>query len=158
MQQFNPDKFLRAQNKPAMGYATALMEIKQGEKDTHWIWYIFPQLVRLDLSEASFYYALQNLDEARQYLEHPVLGTRLREISQALLAHKNKSIKSILGPIDAKKVKACMTLFDIVEPNSVFEQVLNTFYKGEVDVYTAVKATSQLSPRKVFTFYGKERS
>ena len=126
-------RFLDAQDSGWNGYDEALREIKAGLKTGHWIWYIFPQLRGLGHSRMSHYYGITNRQEAEAYLNHPVLGKRLREITVALLEHSDKSADSILGNIDALKVKSCMTLFDCIAPKDIFEKVLNSFYNGERD-------------------------
>ena len=126
-------RFIDAQDDKWDGYATALSEIKAGRKVSHWIWYIFPQLRGLGHSRMSHYYGIADRQEAEDYLNHPVLGTRLREISEALLTHTDKSAESILGGIDALKVKSCMTLFDCISPDDIFSEVLDSFYNGERD-------------------------
>lgn len=129
-QDFDLDRFLKAQ---AQDYETALMEIYDGEKESHWIWYIFPQLKGLGHSYNSEYYGLDGREEAEAYLNHPVLGARLREISQTLLQHQGKSIYSIMGSsIDVLKLKTCMQLFDSICPNDVFDEVLDAFFMNEI--------------------------
>ena len=128
-------RFLWAQ-KGTFGYTIALKEIKNGEKESHWIWYIFPQLRGLGFSSFSNYYGLSDLDEAKAYLNHNILGKRLQEISKALLEHQGKSIEEIMSPLDDMKVRSCMTLFDLVSPNDVFAEVLEAFYCGSRDEQT----------------------
>lgn len=127
------DRFVEAQDDVWAGYDVALAEIEQGRKMSHWIWYIFPQLRGLGHSRRSHFYGIADRKEAENYLAHPVLGPRLREISEALLANTNKSARAIFGDIDAQKVKSCMTLFDSISPNDIFADVLNSFYNGERD-------------------------
>lgn len=127
---FNLQRFLTAQQRD---YAQALCEIKNGLKQSHWIWYIFPQLKGLGHSYNSEYYGLDGIDEARAYYDHPVLRERLIEITTALLEHKGKSAVDILSPIDARKVKSCMTLFWLASGNPLFKSVLETFYAGQMD-------------------------
>jgi len=127
------ERFVKAQERD---YATALAEIRSGFKSSHWIWYVFPQLRGLGMSSMSEFYGIAGLDEAKAYLAHPVLGARLREISAALLAHTGQTAWSILGEIDALKVCSSMTLFDAVEPDSIFRQVLDAFYEGRRDEKT----------------------
>lgn len=134
---YHLERFIDAQNRElGFGelrrsvYAQALGEIMQGEKSSHWIWFVFPQLVGLGHSRRCAYYGISCRDEAAAYLENPILGERLREISLALLNVRNKSAVEILGYIDAQKVNSCMTLFDIVSPNDVFDKVLAKYYKG----------------------------
>ena len=109
------------------------MEITAGEKQGHWIWYVFPQLKGLGMSWTSEFYGIADLDEAKEYLAHPVLGARLWEISSALLKHRQKSPRAILGYPDDLKVCSSMTLFDLIEPNGVFAEVLDVFYGGRRD-------------------------
>lgn len=129
----NIERFVEAQNNPWVGYDLALAEIEGGRKKSHWIWYIFPQLRGLGHSRRSHFYGIADRKEAKNYLAHPVLGPRLREISEALLANTNKSAVAILGEIDTQKVKSCMTLFDCISPNDIFSDVLDSFYNGERD-------------------------
>ncbi len=126
-------------------YNRALGEIRHGKKQSHWMWYIFPQIAGLGFSETAKYYALHNLDEARDYLEHPVLGSRLIEISKALLAIEGKTANQILGSPDDLKLHSCMTLFSQVESaDPVFEAVLERYYGGQPDQRTL--ALLQRSP------------
>lgn len=128
------DRFLAAQESM---YETALKEIKNGEKESHWIWYIFPQLRGLGRSQMAFTYGINGLDEAKAYLDHPVLSARLIEISTALLTHKGKNIKDIMGDIDALKLRSSMTLFALIsDDSSLFRQVLINFYNNKFDRQT----------------------
>ena len=134
------DRFLEAQERM---YETALKEIKNGEKESHWMWYIFPQLRGLGRSQMAYTYGINGLEEAKAYLDHPVLSARLIEISEALLKHKNQDIENILGDIDAMKLRSSMTLFALIsEENSVFHQVLDCFYDGKMDKQT-IKLTKK---------------
>lgn len=126
-------RFIDAQDSKWSGFNTALREIKAGRKTSHWIWYIFPQLRGLGHSRMSYYYGITGSTEAEEYLSHPILGARLREITTALLRHKNKRPEAILGSIDAQKVRSCMTLFDCISPEDIFAEVLDTFYNGQRD-------------------------
>lgn len=126
-------RFIDAQDSSWSGYDVALGEIRSGRKSSHWIWYIFPQLRGLGHSRNSHYYGIADRQEALDYLNHPVLGCRLREITEALLAHSGRSARSILGGIDALKVRSCMTLFDSIAPNDIFDTVLAAFYDGDRD-------------------------
>lgn len=121
-------RFIEAQND---SYDQALKEIINGRKLTHWIWYIFPQMKGLGFSYNSEYYGVTSLQEARDYLENELLRKRLFEITESLLMHKGKDIESIMGDIDAMKLKSSMTLFDAVQPGSIFGEVLDEFYGGE---------------------------
>lgn len=110
---FDLARFERAQ---AADYAAALAEIRAGAKRSHWIWYVFPQLRGLGASPASHLYGLTGLAEARAYLAHPVLGMRLRECVQALLAVPGGDAARVLGPVDAMKLHASLTLFQAAAP------------------------------------------
>lgn len=131
---FNLQRFVVAQRG---SYERALGEVKNGRKITHWMWYIFPQIAGLGESDMARKYAIGSLDEAREYLTHWVLGPRLREISAACLAHRDKTAKEIFGSIDTLKLCSSMTLFaQVAEPGSVFEQVLDVFFDGKPDEKT----------------------
>ncbi len=118
-------------------YDTALSEIREGSKKSHWIWYIFPQLKGLGKSYNSEYYGLANIDEARKYLNHPLLGKHLTEITEALLELKGNDPVKVMGRIDALKLKSSMTLFaEVSEKGSVFHQVLDKYFNGERDELT----------------------
>ena len=125
---YDLERFVEAQN---MVYDMALREIKEGQKRGHWIWFIFPQIKGLGHSYNSEYYGISGAKEAKAYLEHPFLGARLREISQAMLDCGNPSADDILGFPDVLKVRSCMTLFDMVSPNDIFKQVLDKYYEGK---------------------------
>lgn len=126
--QHHLQRFLSAQERD---YPIALREIQNGCKQSHWIWYIFPQIKGLGFSYNSQFYGIANRQEAEAYLAEPTLNARLREITLALLEHKDKTVQQILGRTDAIKVKSSMTLFDIMSPNSIYAEVLNTFYNGQ---------------------------
>lgn len=127
-------RFLDAQ---ANDYPTALAEIKNGRKRSHWMWYIFPQIQGLGFTETSRYYAIKDAAEAAAYLQHPVLGSRLAEICQALLAGAGTDANRILGSPDDLKLKSSMTLFAAVPGASpVFTAVLAKFFAGVKDSKT----------------------
>lgn len=127
-------RFLDAQNQT---YLKALAEIRQGHKDSHWMWYIFPQLQGLGRSETAKFYAIADLDEAAAYLGHPVLGKHLIEISQALLQYKGKTAQQILGTPDDMKLRSSMTLFaNVPDADPVFEAVLAHYFDGLQDELT----------------------
>lgn len=130
------ERFVQAQD--AYGtYNTALHEMELGEKRSHWIWFVFPQLEGFGRSYNSQYYGLDGLEEAKEYYSHPVLGKRLLEITSALLNHTGKDVVGLMGShIDAVKLRSCMTLFDAIAPNSVFQQVIDTFFNGRKDQRT----------------------
>lgn len=125
---FDLNRFLEAQQ---LDYPLALKEIKDGLKRGHWIWYIFPQIKGLGHSYNSEFYGISSKEEAKAYLDHSVLGPRLREITQALLELNNKTADDILGYPDVLKVRSCMTLFDLVSPNDIFNEVLYKYYEGQ---------------------------
>ena len=130
------DRFIHAQDDFG-GYEEALREMKSGQKTGHWIWYIFPQVRGLGHSYNSMYYGIKSLDEASAYLAHPVLGARLKEITTALLTHKGEDIYSVMGSrIDAVKLRSSMTLFDLVAPKDIYDEVLAEFYEGKRDQRT----------------------
>ncbi|WP_333874136.1 DUF1810 domain-containing protein [Methylobacter sp.] len=118
-------------------YANVLAELKNGRKRTHWMWYIFPQIDGLARSTTSKHYAIKSLEEARQYLNHPVLGKRLLECAEAVFAVEGRSIPEIFGYPDNLKLKSSMTLFAYVSaPCSVFARVLDKYFNGERDALT----------------------
>lgn len=125
------NRFLDAQAGGA--YERALGEVSCGRKESHWIWFVFPQLKGLGMSEASEFYGIESIGEAREYLAHPVLGRRLREISEALLGQSEGDPERIFGWPDVLKVRSCMALFDLLEPGKAFAEILDRFYGGERD-------------------------
>ena len=127
---YNLERFVEAQK---LYYEQALQEVQDGMKRSHWIWFIFPQLAILGHSWNAKYYGISGYDEAAAYLKHPILGVRLREVTNALLVHRDMSATDIFGGLDAMKVRSCMTLFDAVSPDDIFEQVLEVFYDGTYD-------------------------
>lgn len=116
-------------------YFTALSEIKSGKKKRHWMWYIFPQIAGLGFSKTSRFYAIKNLDEAKEFVNHPILGKRLKEITNELLKLKEDNANKIFGSPDDMKLQSCMTLFSIADnhPDNIFEEVLCKFYNGKPD-------------------------
>ena len=125
------ERFIKAQNG---SYEKAFTEVSNGRKRSHWMWYIFPQVAGLGFSETSRYYAIKNLDEARAYLHHPVLGPRLIEICRALLELDSNNAGDIFGSPDDMKLRSSMTLFAEVEnTDKVFILVLDKFFKGLED-------------------------
>ncbi len=106
-------------------------ELSSGRKTTHWIWYVFPQLESLGRSQIARHFGLGGLDDAAAYMAHPVLGPRLVEAASLLFTHKGTGPETILGPVDALKVRSCMTLFEATEEApQVFSDVIDTFYDG----------------------------
>ena len=127
-------RFREAQDRD---YASALAEVKEGCKRSHWMWYIFPQIAGLGSTDTSKHYAIKNLQEATDYLMDQELGYRLTEICKALLALDTDDAHYIFGSPDDLKLRSCMTLFDAVPATfPVFAQVLDKFYNGERDQQT----------------------
>jgi uncharacterized protein (DUF1810 family) len=127
-------RFVHAQ---ADVYDTALTELRRGRKASHWMWFVFPQIAGLGLSPMSQRYGIASLEEARAYLEHPVLGPRLRECAEAVLAVGGASAEDIFGSVDAKKLRSSMTLFHRAAPHeAVFREVLERHFRGEADTRT----------------------
>lgn len=125
------NRFVLAQ---AGAYERALAEIRAGRKRSHWMWYIFPQITGLGFTSMSRRYAIRSLDEARAYLDHPVLGQRLVECAEAALGVEGRSAREIFGSPDDLKLRSCATLFGAVTPpDSVFARLLDRFYEGERD-------------------------
>lgn len=135
MKEYDLSRFITSQQ---TDYPTALAEIKSGKKTTHWIWYIFPQIKGLGQSSNSVYYAIQSLEEARQFLAHPYLGANLIEISKALLELESNNPVGVMGShTDAVKLRSSMTLFSIAdETQPVFQAVLDKFFGGKPDSQT----------------------
>lgn len=128
---FDLDRFVKAQDTEMYTYADALNEIKEGHKQGYWIWYVFPQIKGLGHSYMSEFYGIASIEEAKAYLGHPVLNKRLRDITQAFLNSSNQSAFNVLGFPDVLKVQSCMTLFDFVSPNDIFNDVLDKYYEGK---------------------------
>ncbi|MGN8259328.1 DUF1810 domain-containing protein [Pseudomonas sp. SMSB3] len=127
-------RFIDAQN-PV--YDHVLQELQAGRKRSHWMWYVFPQLKGLGHSAMAVRYGLEGAEEARAYLDHPVLGPRLRTCVGALLEHSGKTAKQILGSPDDLKLRSCLTLFGQVAPEDpLFQLALMQFYDGEPDRLT----------------------
>lgn len=114
-------------------YQRALYEVKTGRKCSHWMWYIFPQLKGLGRSSTSSFYGIAGLKEAQDYLSHPVLGARLKEISKVLTELPSNDAHAVFGSPDDMKLRSCMTLFDFVSPNDVFSTVLDKYFVGNKD-------------------------
>ena len=128
------DRFVSAQEHI---YQTALSEIQDGKKLSHWIWYIFPQLRGLGHSYRSEYYGIENIDEAKSYLTHPILGARLLEITEVLLKLNENDPLKVMGSPDDLKLKSCMTLFAYISENdSIFHRVLDKYFGGARDERT----------------------
>jgi uncharacterized protein (DUF1810 family) len=126
---FDLARFVEAQ---APAYASALAELRAGAKRSHWMWFVFPQVAGLGSSPMAQRFGIIGLPEARAYLEHPVLGARLRECATALLDLGTSDAEQVLGGIDALKLRSSMTLFALGAPDEpLFQDVLDRFYDGE---------------------------
>jgi uncharacterized protein (DUF1810 family) len=118
-------------------YERAFAELKAGQKRTHWMWFIFPQIEGLGSSPTARRYSIKSMEEARQYLNHPVLGKRLRECAEAVVALKGGSVSEIFGYPDDLKFKSSMTLFEkVAGPGYVFSLALDKYCRGERDTTT----------------------
>ena len=128
------ERFLAAQ---ANSYATALAELRAGAKQSHWMWFIFPQIAGLGHSAMSRRYEISGLDEARAYLAHPVLGPRLHACVDAVTGWAGqRSVQTIMGGIDAVKLRSSLTLFEAVDGGGVFAGALEQLFGGERDAAT----------------------
>jgi uncharacterized protein (DUF1810 family) len=131
------ERFVEAQDTGGT-YGRALQELRTGQKRSHWMWFVFPQLAGLGRSPTAQRYAISSLEEAQAYLMHPVLGPRLLESCDALLAVPDRSAQEILGGVDAMKLRSSMTLFARASPGqAVFGAVLQRFFGNEGDQVTA---------------------
>ena len=131
---FDLSRFISAQEGI---YDRALAELRDGLKRSHWMWYIFPQVEGLGHSPTTRLYSIKSLEEARQYLAHPVLGPRLLECAKAVLAVQGRSAADIFGHPDDWKLQSSMTLFELVSgPESVFGRILDKYYQGKRDTRT----------------------
>ncbi len=140
--EYNLLRFILAQNQT---YSKALEEIKNGKKVTHWMWFIFPQIRGLGMSDMSYTYGIEDLDEAKAYLSHEELGARLVEISTELLKLEENDAEVIFGDVDAMKLKSSMTLFALASgENSVFHKVLEKYFNSEIDSRTSGIIFSQI--------------
>ena len=127
-------RFVDAQEQ---AFDNVLTELKRGRKYGHWIWFIFPQLKGLGLSPTSEFYGITSLDEAKAYLQHPVLGPRLVQCTELAIAIQSSDAEEILGQIDAMKFRSCMTLFAAADPGQrLFSQALEKYFAGEGDPLT----------------------
>ncbi len=133
---FDLDRFVRAQNAGGT-YAQALAELRNGRKVSHWMWFVFPQIAGLGRSSMAQRYAISSVAEARAYLAHPVLGSRLLEATSAVVERTGLSAEQVFGGIDAVKLRSSMTLFAAADPTQpVFTQVLESFFGGSTDAAT----------------------
>ena len=129
----NLERFIEAQERD---YESALEEMKNGKKETHWIWYIFPQLKGLGMSYYADYYGIEDLEEAKAYFENEYLRNHLLEITKAILSIPTNNIKNVMDPPDDLKLKSSMTLFYEATKNEIFKQVLEKYYEGKLDEHT----------------------
>jgi uncharacterized protein (DUF1810 family) len=128
-------RFIAAQEKK---FDQALSEIISGRKLGHWMWFVFPQLKGLGISETSTKYSIQNLKEAQEYLNHPILSARLLQITSELICLEENNALKVFGFTDSKKLKSSLTLFSIVDssPESIFKKAIDKFFDGEMDERT----------------------
>ena len=131
---FDLNRFLQAQEDD---YEQALSEIVSGRKRTHWMWYIFPQIDGLAFSSTSKRYSIKSVEEAKAYLEHPILGPRLLECAEAVIHLEDQSATEIFGSPDDLKLRSCATLFAcVLPPGSVFDRLLTKYYRSGRDEKT----------------------
>ena len=131
------DKFVEAQ---AATHAQALAELRHGTKRSHWMWFVFPQIAGLGTSPTSQHYAIAGLDEARAYVQHPVLGPRLIEAMRAVLDVEGKTAADIFGTPDDMKLRSCATLFAAAEPvEPVFQRIIDKYFGGHADPLTTAR-------------------
>lgn len=131
---FDLARFVEAQTDD---YPAALAEVRAGHKQTHWMWYVFPQLAGLGFSPTATRYAIQSRAEAEAYLAHPVLGPRLREIAAAAAGVEGRTATEVFGTPDDLKLRSCATLFAAVSPpGSVFHRLLDSYFQGQPDPRT----------------------
>jgi uncharacterized protein (DUF1810 family) len=130
---FNLKRFVEAQESV---YRDVVSELRQGQKNTHWMWFIFPQIAGLGVSSISIFYAISSASEAEAYLLHPILGQRLKECTNLVLDTRSKSAKEIFGSLDDLKFRSCMTLFAKVSNEKLFLSALGKFFDGKFDLQT----------------------
>lgn len=130
---YNLERFVQAQN-PV--YQQVCAELAAGRKTSHWMWFVFPQISGLGSSPMSQHYAIASLKVARAYLDHPLLGARLRDCTQAVLAVEGRSAHEIFGTPDDLKFRSSMTLFDVASPEDIFHAALDKYFNGEGDQLT----------------------
>ena len=140
---YNLERFVAAQDADGT-YQSALDELRAGRKTSHWMWFVFPQIAGLGQSPTSRRYAISSLAEAAAYLEHPVLGPRLREAAQILASLKGRGADQIFGGVDAMKLRSSMTLFDRAAPEEpLFAEVLTRYFDGIPDHATDARLRAQ---------------
>ena len=131
MNQYNLGRFIEAQ---LATYEGAMLELTRGRKDSHWIWYIFPQIEGLGRSDTAKFYAIKSLEEGRAYLEHPILGPRLIKACEILLSLKDASMDKVMGYPNDLKLLSSMTLFEALsDSNSIFTKIIELYFDDERD-------------------------
>jgi len=140
------NNFIQAQNTV---YPSVIKELTEGRKHTHWMWFIFPQVKGLGRSTMARRFAIESLEQAKEYLQHDVLGARLRECAELLLLHPEKSALEVFGSIDTLKLHSSLTLFTLASSNKkcVFNELLDQYFEGNYDIDT-IKMLMQLSDWK----------
>jgi len=128
--EYNLDRFTDAQNNI---YEQVIKELREGNKRTHWMWFIFPQIKGLGYSQTAKYYSIADMEEAKEYLNHSILSSRLIECCQIILELTDKTAENIFGQVDAMKLKSSMTLFSLVSDNPIFDKVIDNYFNGEKD-------------------------
>jgi uncharacterized protein (DUF1810 family) len=142
MDKYNLSRFLEAQ---MVTYEGAMLELVRGRKESHWIWYIFPQIEGLGRSDTAKLYSIKSLEEGRAYLEHPVLGQRLIEACEILLSLKDASMDEVMGFPDDLKLLSSMTLFEALsDSNSIFTKIIEVYFDDERDE-VSLKLIKELS-------------
>jgi uncharacterized protein (DUF1810 family) len=132
---YDLERFVRAQN-DAGTYSRALEELCAGRKETHWMWFVFPQIEGLGKSDIAQRYAVRGMDEAKRYLAHDVLGPRLREATEAVMQHRDKTLRDIFWEPDDLKFRSSVTLFEAAGGGALFGEALEAFCGGERDEKT----------------------
>ena len=138
--------FIQAQNTI---YPSVINELTEGQKRTHWIWFIFPQVKGLGLSTMARRFAIESLEQAKEYLQHDVLGARLRECAELLLLHPDKSALEIFGSIDTLKLHSSLTLFTLASSNKkcVFNELLDQYFEGSYDI-NSIRMLKQINDQQ----------
>jgi len=145
MDQYNLNRFIEAQ---MTTYEGAMLELARGRKDSHWIWYVFPQIEGLGRSDTAKLYSIKSLEEGRAYLEHPLLGPRLNKACEILLSLKDSSMDEVMGFPDNLKLLSSMTLFEALsDSSSVFTKIIEIYFDDERDEASLeIIKTMHLSP------------
>lgn len=133
---YNLQRFITAQEKV---WNNVVTELQQGKKQTHWMWFVFPQLSGLGYSQQAQFYGISSLQEARSYLENELLATHLQQATALILALPGQSANDIFGSIDGLKLHSSMTLFDIVSPADIYARALDHFFAGTADKQTLIR-------------------